>query len=101
VITKSPAFALTNKSTDWEGYSEYLENSIVLNVPLKTKEQFENDAKLLTELLQQAAKKEHARTKTTCSREKLFPGNKTTDFGQKKSTEEMAANKIPCRQKCV
>jgi len=57
VITKSPAFALTNKSTDWEGYSEYLENSIVLNVPLKTKEQLEDDAKLLTELLQQAAKK--------------------------------------------
>lgn len=38
VITKPPALALTNRMTDWDGFSVYLEkNSIVLNVPLKTK----------------------------------------------------------------
>lgn len=57
VITKPPALALTNRMTDWNGFSEYLENSIVLNVPLKTKEQLENNVKLSTEQLQQAAKK--------------------------------------------
>lgn len=57
VITKPPALALTNSMTDWNGFSEYLENLIVLNVPLKTKEQLENNVKLSTEQLQQAAKK--------------------------------------------
>ncbi|KMQ87670.1 rna-directed dna polymerase from mobile element jockey-like protein [Lasius niger] len=57
VITEPPALALTNRMTDWDGFSVYLENSIVLNVPLKIKEQLENNVKLFTEQLQQAAKK--------------------------------------------
>lgn len=57
IIYKEPSPSLTNNKTDWKNYSNYLEKNIVLNVPLKTQDQIENEAKLFTTQLQLAAKK--------------------------------------------
>ncbi|KMQ87932.1 reverse transcriptase [Lasius niger] len=44
IIYKEPSSSLTNKKTDWDKYSTYLEENI-LNVPLKTYDQIENEVK--------------------------------------------------------
>jgi tRNA G37 N-methylase Trm5 len=56
IIYKEIIPSLTNKKTDWENYSIYLEENITLNVLLKTYDQIENEAKLFTEQLLLAAK---------------------------------------------
>lgn len=56
IIYKKPSPSLINNKTDWKNYSNYLEKNIVLNIPLKTQDQIENEARLFTTQLQLAAK---------------------------------------------
>lgn len=68
IIYKEPSPSLTNNKTDWKNYSNYLEKNIVLNVPLKTQDQIENEARLFTTQLQLAAKE------STLILKKIKPG---------------------------
>lgn len=55
IIQKENSPRLVNRQTDWCSYKFELENLISLSVPLKTREQLDNEIELLTHNIQQAA----------------------------------------------
>lgn len=52
-ISKTPS---SFTKTDWNGYSDYLEEYIMLNIPLKTYDQLKKETKSFTKLLQLASR---------------------------------------------
>lgn len=54
VIENSKLESLYNKYTDWQGFSEFVEKNIKLNVALKTPDNIETATKYFTRLIQEA-----------------------------------------------
>lgn len=54
IILRESKPSLTNRLTNWQGFQNFLQERIKLNVPLKTKEHLEEKGKLISDI-QQAA----------------------------------------------
>lgn len=55
VIYAEPSDSLSNRKTDWQGFRNFLDEQIQLNIPMKTPDDIDNACEYLTNLIQVSA----------------------------------------------